>query len=65
MIQDMDRRFKHIDRIIESANVYLQTDAWQADYLCREAQTIIEMILDYMTTGDIAKYDEKKIRQVL
>ena len=38
-----------------------QTNAWQADYLYREAQTIFEMIQEYMTTGDIAKYDETKL----
>lgn len=61
MIHGSDRRFKHIDQIIESANVYLQTNAWQADYLYREAQTIFEVIQEYMTTGDIAKYDETKL----
>ncbi|EPS93646.1 hypothetical protein FOMPIDRAFT_93212 [Fomitopsis schrenkii] len=61
MTYGTDPRFQTIDRIIEAANVYLQPNAWQADYLCREAQIIIDLIKSDMTAGEIASYDGMKL----
>lgn len=62
MTYGTDPRFQTIDRIIEAANVYLQPNAWQADYLCREAQIIIDLIKSDMTAGEIASYDGMKLQ---